>query len=129
MAVYVLGAFPSIAVCQCVDADCGVVSMPVKANALRCHRVATQAKERDPSRKECCGKCQIEKAAVLSHEFFTSGDVRSKNTFIEMDPWGGFYSKIQPPSFFQKGFSESPPGFFIQSILNTTLSSRAPPQG
>lgn len=129
MALCVLSAFPSVLSCQCVDADCGSVSKSIQASVLQCHRVATQTKERDPFRKECCGKCQIEKTAVLSNKFFAANDVRPKNILMEMSPFASFYSKIRPPAFFRKRSSESPPGFFKRHVFGATLSFRGPPQG
>ena len=131
MAVCLFSAFPSALNCQCMDTGCGFVSKAVRTNVPQCHPhpVAVHSKENGNSAKECCGKCRIEKTAVLSNEFSPLSDIRPGNTLEEIKSFADFYSKIQRPSFFQEGSAESPPGFFAEYILNTTFSFRAPPQG
>ncbi|MFH1209134.1 MAG: hypothetical protein V1673_06250 [Candidatus Omnitrophota bacterium] len=128
VAVCVFGTFPGLSNCQCVGADCGSVPKAIQAKVPQCHSAASQAGGEGPSHKECCGKCRIEKAAVLSSEFSLTGDVRHGNTLAEVRSFADFHSKIRNPSFFQGKFFESPPGFFEQHVLNTTFSFRAPPQ-
>ena len=127
--VCLVSAFPGVLNCQCVDANCGSVPKAIQTNVPQCHPAAAQTKGVDHSRKECCGKCRIEKAAVLSNEFSPVSDVRHRETLAEMKFFADFHSKIQRPSFFQGEFPEGPTGFFGQHILNTTFSFRAPPQG
>ncbi|MEI7751520.1 MAG: hypothetical protein WCJ71_05435 [Candidatus Omnitrophota bacterium] len=129
MAVCVFSAFPSVLSCQCVDADCGSVSKSLQAKAPQCHPSADPSQGKSSSGKECCGKCQIENAAVLSNDLSPMSDVRHGNTLAEIKSFAGFRSKFQPLSLFQGECPESPPCFFQQHVLNTTFSFRAPPQG
>jgi len=129
IAMCVFNAFPGVLNCQCVDADCRSVPKAIQASVSQCHHAAVLAKGENPSHKECCGKCRIERAVVLSSELSPAGDIRSGNTLAEIESFADFHSKLQCPSFFQGEFPESPPGFFEQHILNTTFSFRAPPQG
>lgn len=128
MVVCMLVAAPGVLNCRCVDADCGAASQAIRAHTPQCHAGAAQKQGEDPVRKECCGKCRIEKAAVLSGELSPSGDVRPRNTFAEIEAFVDFHPKIRHLSFSQERFSESPPGFFEKNVLNTTFSFRAPPQ-
>lgn len=129
MAVCVFSSFPSALSCQCVDADCGSVPMSIQARTPQCHHATVQTKGENPTRKECCGKCQIEKAAVLSSEISAFWDVRLGDTWTAIKSFADFCSKLRRPSFSQGEFPESPPGFFEEHILNITFSFRAPPQG
>jgi hypothetical protein len=127
MAVCVFSAFPTALSCQCVDADCSFVSKTIRAKVPRCHPPVSQTRGGNSSRQECCGKCQIEKAAVLSNGLSPVSDIRHRNTLVEIRSFADLGSQLQKPSFFQREFPESPPGFFAQHILNTTFSFRAPP--
>ena len=129
IAVSVFSAFSGALNCQCADADCSFAAQAIHAKAPRCHYAAAQAKGENPSRKECCGKCRVEKAAVLSDELLLGREALPRNTLAEIKSFTDFYSKIQRLSFSPGTFTESPLGFFEQYILNTTFSFRAPPQG
>jgi len=129
MAVCVFSAFPSVLSCQCVDADCGSVPKSIQVKAPHCNPAAAHSEGRSSSNKECCGKCRIEKAAVLSNDLSPASDVRYRNTLAEIKSFADFHAKLQRTSFSKGEFPESPPGFFEQHILNTTFSFRAPPQG
>ena len=124
LAVCLFSAFPSALDCQCVDADCGSVPKVIQAEAPRCHPAA---KGEDPSRKECCGKCQIEKTAVLENKFLSAQDLRFGSTPFEIKFSTGFYSKPERQSFLSGRSLGFPSGFFTQHVLNTTFSFRAPP--
>jgi hypothetical protein len=129
MAVCVFSAFPSVLSCQCVDADCSSVPKSIQTKVTPCHPAAAPSRGRSNSNKECCGKCRIEKAAVLSNDLLPASDVRPRNTLAEIKSFADFRAKLQRPSFFQGEFPEAPPGFFEQHVLNITFSFRAPPQG
>ena len=129
IAVCVFGTFPSALNGQCVGEGCGSVPKMIQASVPQCHHTAVPTKEASSPRKECCGKCQIEKAAVLSSDLFPTNDVRHKNTLAQIRAFTGFDSKIRHLSFFYTEYPGSPPGFFEQHVLNTTFSFRAPPQG
>jgi|GEM_PF-3993041 len=128
-AVCVFIVFPNAAICQCVGADCSFVAKEIQASVPQCHPAAAQAKEGRSSREECCGKCRIEKAAILSSDFLISGDIRAKSASAEDVSFVDFHPKVQSPPFFRSEYAESPPGFFERYVLNTTFSFRAPPQG
>jgi hypothetical protein len=125
IAVCVLGSFPGALECQCVDADCrfGVSAAP--APVPRCHQVPTHAKESDP--KACCGKCRIEKTAVLESKFLPSHDSRFSKMPVASRIPAGIQRTIIQPVFEYQELCGSPPSFFEQHILNTTYSFRAPP--
>jgi len=129
LAVCVFIAFPSVLHCQCVGSDCGSSPKSLQAKTPPCHPAAAPAKGRDSSGSECCGKCRIEKAAVLSEELSPVNEIRSGNTLVEIKSFSDFHLKLRRPSVFRGESQESPPGFFEQHVLNTTFSFRAPPQG
>jgi hypothetical protein len=130
MAACFLSVLLSAIDCQCVTADCSFIPRAIRAKTPQCHPAAAQTKKEDPfSHKGCCGKCQIEKAAVFSKEPLLTSDVRLKNTLVKITFFSDFHSGIQHPPFSQGEFFESPPGFFERYVLNTTFSFRAPPQG
>ncbi len=129
MAVCVFSAFPSVLSCQCVDADCGFVSKSIQAKTSQCHASDAPSQGRDSSSQECCGKCRIEKAVVLSGELSMLSDNRHKNTSAEIRYFAGFNLKTKRPPFSQGEFPESLSEFFTWRVLNTTFSFRAPPQG
>ena len=129
IALCVFSAFPSALSCQCVFEDCHSVSEAVQAKIPQCHHAATPAKAGERTGKECCGKCQIEKAAVLSNDLSPAHEVRSSNTSAEIKSFSDFHASLRHPALFQGEFFGSPPGFFEQHILNATFSFRAPPQG
>ena len=128
IAVAVFGASPNVLSCRCVDRDCVSVPKTIQAHVPQCHPAAAQARGNDPTHKECCGKCQIEKSAVLVSELSPVSDVCHRNTLVEIRSFADFHAKIHCPYFSHGKFPESPPGFFEQHILNTTFSFRAPPQ-
>ncbi len=127
MAVCVFSAFPGALGCQCVDADCGSVPKAIQAETLRCHSAASHAKGEDPSRKECCGKCRIEKAAVLSKEFSPVNPSRTRPVTIEEGFLNSFYPEVPRPFFSHEQLFGPSPGFFKRYVLNITFSFRAPP--
>ncbi|MFH0984092.1 MAG: hypothetical protein V1882_01000 [Candidatus Omnitrophota bacterium] len=129
LAMCVLGTFSGVGDCECRGVDCGFVSQAIRSEAFHCQPAAAHAERRDPSGEECCGKCGIEKAAVLSRKISFAGDVRPWSEFVEIQYSPGIHSKIEPLLFFKGELFESPPGFFEQHILGTTFSFRAPPQG
>ena len=124
----VLSTSPGVLNCQCVGADCDLALKAVQADVPQCHRASAAAQGADPSRQGCCGKCRIEKAAVLSSELSSVRDVRRQDALEVIKYFDGFHSKLQPPSFFYRERTESPHGFFEQFILNTTFAFRAPPR-
>jgi len=129
MIVCFISVFPGILNCQCVIGDCHVASRAIQTKAPHCHPEAAQTKREDTSRKECCGKCRIEKAAVFSNELLPASDIHHRNALAGIKSFSDFHSKLQPPSFFRGESPRPPPGFFVRHILNTTFSFRAPPQG
>ncbi|MDD5226424.1 MAG: hypothetical protein PHV97_04470 [Candidatus Omnitrophica bacterium] len=129
IALCVLSAFPSVLNCLCTTGDCGLASRSIQSKTPQCHHANAPSKTEDGSRKECCGKCRIEKAAVLSNELSPVHEVRLRNTSAEIQFFSDFHASIRHPTLFQGEFFGSPPGFFEQHILNATFSFRAPPQG
>ena len=129
MIACMLSASSSVLNCQCVDADCSFAPKAIPSNDPPCHHAAAPAHQAGSSNKECCGKCQLEKAAVLSNELLLAREALPRNAWETIKSFVGVSPKIERPSFFYSEFSESPPGFFERHILNTTFSFRAPPQG
>lgn len=127
IAVCVFGSFPGVLECQCVDADCSSVPQAVQAKAPRCHPAASHAKGEKSSRKECCGKCRIEKAAVLSKEFLSLNPFRTRPAAIETKWINVFHSDVPRPFFSREQLFGPSPGFLEQYVLNITFSFRAPP--
>lgn len=128
MVACVLSVFPGALNCQCVDADCGSVFSSSHPKAPQCHPAAVSTRGEEPSPKECCSQCQIEKAAVLTSTFSAVSDARPRNTIEEIKSFEGFFQGTHP-HFFYREFAGSPPEYFTQSVLNTTFSFRAPPRG
>ena len=129
IAICFVGIFPGALNCQCAVADCHVVPKTIQAKTPQCHHAAAQTGGESRSRKECCGKCRIEKAAVLSTGLSQLSEVRHKNTLASIKFFTDSNAKLQRPFFPSRKFPKLPPGFFTQFILNTTFSFRAPPQG
>lgn len=125
-----LAAFLWTANCICIFGDCHAVASQISKSSLpNCHLGAGPVKTQENSPTGCCQKCQIEKAAVLYKKVFSLGYVSQKNImsvalFVVTDSktphlFCSFYRK------FHTAFS----GFFLEKILTSTLSFRAPPVG
>lgn len=115
--------------CSCMFGNCGVqtgssVSSPMSACCHQGHE------NREGTCKEsCCKKCQIEKTAILAISAPHFDPLRT-----HADASGGGMilsgtSKTRDPFTEAKGtVRDSPPGFFVEHALGTSLTLRAPPE-
>jgi hypothetical protein len=126
MAVLMVSTAVLVLACQCAFADCG---RAVKINAARCHHETSETARKTPSGNRCCGKCQLEKAAVLSEKSFSLDQARSGKGTPETALLPLFF-KTPSAIMLPKADLHGPPGtFFLKNIFNTSVSFRAPPQG
>jgi len=127
IAISVFGSFPGALECPCADADCHFGSSADPALIPQCHQASAHAKDNGPT--ECCGKCRIEKTAVLESKFLPSHDPRFSKIPAAFKTPAVIQLTIVQPVFERRELLGSPPAFFERHILNTTYSFRAPPLG
>lgn len=113
--------------CGCVSGDCHGASSIKQSGAPKCHHDSTETRAKDSSRKECCGKCQIEKAAVLFGKNLSLGALPSENVAARTLGSAEVLEAGDRLPAHWEGYSP-PDTFFTQHILNFTFSFRAPPQ-
>ena len=127
MAVCVFSAFPGAVNCFCVTGDCHSVSQTIRGEALQCHLATAAPKGENHSGEGCCGKCRIEKTAVLASGLLQGNDFRQRNVSEEMKSSVDFHINPRHVFSFQKKSQEFPPGFLTRYVLSSTFSFRGPP--
>lgn len=127
-ALLLTGALAAGMACGCFSGDCQAFPGATQVKMAQCHHDSAQAKAKDPVRRDCCGKCQIEKWAVLAGNIVSMGAVLSKAAATDIP----LFTDVPEAAHGSRPcrIDRSPPEiFFTQHVLNFTFSFRAPPQG
>ena len=115
--------------CLCVSADCSGSSGAREAKTPQCHHAAAPTPSQGQAPRNCCGKCQLEKRAVLAPEGTPLAGISSKQGFIEIGAFSDLKKGMPFPVLSKKGGTDFSPLFFTELILNTTFAFRGPPVG
>ncbi len=115
--------------CACVSGDCHEFTGKVQVKMAQCHHGNTQAKAKEPARKDCCGKCQLEKKAILTGEAPLAGAILPEDAVADVP----LFTATTPGTghtVHRRRINCGPPtAYFTQCVLNFTFSFRAPPLG
>lgn len=128
MSFLLTGAWVAGLACACFPGDCQAAAAAPRVTTAPCHHDGAQTQAKDPARQDCCGKCQIERWAVLTPKApvlsaALPGDAATDVPLIASAPGAG-------RAFPRNGIDRGPPqNFFTRHVLNTTFSFRGPPQG
>lgn len=113
--------------CQCLISDCSsaVTALDVLDKKPHCHHEAATT-PRAP--KECCGKCQIEKNAVLFRDFLASiQNIFQPGLSAKDKAFVKFSEPLKKAVLFLARLRSPPQPFFTQHILTVTFGFRSPP--
>ena len=121
----------AVLTCHCFLTECGggVAGAVASSHGPSCHHAAGTSGTAKGARAECCGKCQIEKAALSINKVVESVILRITNAAPVSYDAESFLrpSSFRSPHFFS--FRGPPDPFFTRHILNTTFALRGPPAG
>ncbi len=124
--VVLTAGFSTAADCGCVSGECGSsAARPESSSRPACHH--EEAESKPASHQGCCGKCQIEKTAVLGPSATHTLSPQPKPSHVPAEAIAGPSAPTVRVAATAAFLFEAPPGFFTDHILGTSLALRAPP--
>lgn len=115
--------------CHCTRGDCGGMREAAELlKAPQCHPLSATSGNKPSSAKDCCGKCQIERAELSSQKFIKDTVVRAAPASLLFGRKDVFQTSSAIPVK-RDAFRDGRIDFFTGYVLNATFAFRGPPQG
>lgn len=114
--------------CRCVFGDCGGErASTAVSSSTQCHHGAPHS-DQQRSSEECCGKCRIERAELVSKKI--SGEPTVRTVQGDLSLRQAHLSGFLCGRHFQDSvFRDGIPDFFTDFVFSATFAFRGPPVG